>query len=343
MGKPRLILLRHAKSDWYSGALSDHDRPLNGRGMRDAPRVGRWIDANGYTPTVVLCSSALRTRQTLDGVADDWPITYSDLEPFYAENDRVIGVAGLAGDPAYPYHEPPLPPVPLGRSGETMARGLNALGWHWWPADSAIATREYEGRARCLNLGPCQGGCAQGAKSSADVTYWPLAQRQRVELRTGCRVREVTVDERSMATGVTYFDDEGNELPPGEVGTVYFAGDQARFEYHKEEQKTAGAYNERGWATTGDVGYLDEDGFLYLTDRKNFMIISGGVNIYPQETEDCLITHPRVADVAVIGVPNEEFGEEVKAIVEPQDMADAGAEFAEELMYGHLRKDADSD
>jgi len=149
--------------------------------------------------------------RSLDGVAEDWPISYRDLEPFYAQNDRNIGVAGLAGDPAYPAHEPPLPPVPLGRSGEHIARGLNKLGWHWWPADSAIATRDYEGRERCANLGPCNAGCAKGAKSSADVTYWPLAMRMRVELKTRCRVREITVDENDMATGVIYYDEDGAE------------------------------------------------------------------------------------------------------------------------------------
>ena len=118
--------------------------------------------------------------RSLDGVAEDWPISYAQLEPFFAENDRNIGVAGLAGDPAYPHHELPLPPVPLGKSGEKIARGLNRLGWHWWPADTAIATREYDGRAKCANLGPCASGCAQGAKSSADITYWPKAERMRV-------------------------------------------------------------------------------------------------------------------------------------------------------------------
>ncbi|TXS90207.1 acyl-CoA synthetase [Parahaliea maris] len=127
-------------------------------------------------------------------------------------------------------------------------------------------------------------------------------------------------------------DDDGNELPPGEIGTVYFSGDQATFEYHGEPGKTAEAYNDRGWATTGDVGYVDRDGFLYLTDRKNFMIISGGVNIYPQEVENLLITHDKVADVAVFGIPNTEFGEEVKAVVEPQNWADATDEVAFELL-----------
>ncbi len=149
--------------------------------------------------------------RSLDGVADDWPIDYATLDPFYAENDRNIGVAGLAGDPAYPPHEPPLPHVPLGLMGETMARGFNALGWHWWPSDSAIVTRPYEGREQCANLGPCGSGCATGAKSSADVTYWPMAQRMGVELKTQCRVREITVDERGMATGVIYYDENDVE------------------------------------------------------------------------------------------------------------------------------------
>jgi len=89
----------------------------------------------------------------------------------------------------------------------------------------------------------------------------------------------------------------------------------------QRSEKTKRAYNAKGWSTLGDVGYLDDEGFLYLTDRKSYMIISGGVNIYPQETEDVLITHPEIADVAVFGVPNEEMGEEVKAVVQPHDMA----------------------
>lgn len=127
-------------------------------------------------------------------------------------------------------------------------------------------------------------------------------------------------------------DDEGRELPPGEVGTIYFGGEHANFEYHNEPEKTASSYNEQGWATLGDVGYVDEDGFLYLTDRKNFMIISGGVNIYPQEVENLLITHDKVADVAVFGVPHEEFGEQVQAVIQPQNWADATDEVAIELM-----------
>ena len=136
----------------------------------------------------------------------------------------------------------------------------------------------------------------------------------------------------SLTGSVHVVDDEGNELPPGEIGTIYFSGEQVQFSYHDEPGKTAEAFNERGWATTGDLGYLDQDGFLYLTDRKNFMIISGGVNIYPQEIENLLITHGKVADVAVFGIPNEEFGEEVKAVVQPMNWADATDEVAIEIM-----------
>ena len=154
--------------------------------------------------------SDFRVR-TVDGIADDWPIDYAALAPWYDVNARMMGVAGLAGDPAGPAKEPPLPPVPLGLLGETLARGFNRLGWHWWPSDSAIATRDYEGRAACINLGPCIMGCAQGAKGSTDVTYWPAAIRSGVELRTHCRVREITTDERGMADGVIYYDAEGRE------------------------------------------------------------------------------------------------------------------------------------
>ena len=120
---------------------------------------------------------------------------------------------------------------------------------------------------------------------------------------------------------VHILDDEGNEMPRGESGTVFFEGGQT-FEYHNDPEKTKNSRDPkgRGWSTLGDVGYLDDDNFLYLTDRKAFMIISGGVNIYPQEAENVLVHHPRVIDVAVFGVPNDDFGEEVKAVVQPTAM-----------------------
>jgi long-chain acyl-CoA synthetase len=125
-------------------------------------------------------------------------------------------------------------------------------------------------------------------------------------------------------------NDEGEELPPRAEGVVYFAGG-GQFEYHNDPNKTAESRNRHGWTTLGDVGWVDEEGYLYLTDRKSFMIISGGVNIYPQEIENLLITHPKVADVAVVGAPHEEMGEQVVAVIQPADWADAGDELAAEL------------
>jgi long-chain acyl-CoA synthetase len=125
-------------------------------------------------------------------------------------------------------------------------------------------------------------------------------------------------------------DEDGNELPPRQEGLVFF--ESARpFEYHNDPGKTAESRNRHGWTTLGDVGWADEDGYLYLTDRKSFMIISGGVNIYPQEIENHLITHPAVADVAIVGAPHEEMGEQVVAVVQLAPGLDAGPGLAEEL------------
>jgi long-chain acyl-CoA synthetase len=124
--------------------------------------------------------------------------------------------------------------------------------------------------------------------------------------------------------------DDGTELATGEIGQIWFSGGMP-FEYHNDPDKTKQAWDDHGWATVGDIGYVDGDGYLFLTDRKSFMIISGGVNIYPQEAENVLIEHPKVLDAAVFGVPNAEMGEEVKAVVQPRDWADAGPELAEEL------------
>jgi acyl-CoA synthetase (AMP-forming)/AMP-acid ligase II len=124
--------------------------------------------------------------------------------------------------------------------------------------------------------------------------------------------------------------DDGEPLPPRAEGGVCFANGPS-FSYHNDEAKTAASYNANGWSTLGDVGWVDEEGYLYLTDRKNFMIISGGVNIYPQEIENVLAMHPKVSDAAVIGAPDADMGEKVVAVIQLRNHADAGDATAEEL------------
>ncbi|MBV9322147.1 MAG: acyl-CoA synthetase [Mycobacterium sp.] len=132
-------------------------------------------------------------------------------------------------------------------------------------------------------------------------------------------------------TPVHVVGDDGAELPVGESGELFFEGGPD-FEYFKDPAKTASVCNERGWRTLGDMGYLDEDGYLYLTDRSTFTIVSGGVNIFPQEAENLLVMHPKLVDAAVFGVPNDEFGEEVKAVVQPVDGIAPGPELEAELI-----------
>ncbi|MEN0135793.1 MAG: acyl-CoA synthetase [Rhodococcus sp. (in: high G+C Gram-positive bacteria)] len=142
------------------------------------------------------------------------------------------------------------------------------------------------------------------------------------------------------ALGVAHIcGDDGADLAPGEVGTLYFERDTLPFEYHNAPAKTRDAQHPQHptWTTTGDVGYLDEDGYLFLTDRKSFMIISGGVNIYPQEIENTLTEHPAVLDVAVIGIPDEEMGETVLAVVQTVPGVTGDDALAAELL-GHVRE-----
>ncbi len=137
---------------------------------------------------------------------------------------------------------------------------------------------------------------------------------------------------KALGAEILILDDDGNPCPTGVPGTIWFRG-ATNFEYYNDPEKTAASRNDAGdTSTVGDVGYLDEDGYLYLTDRKTYMIISGGVNIYPQETENLLITHPKVMDAAVIGVPNDDLGEEVKAVVQPVPGVEPGPDLERELI-----------
>jgi fatty-acyl-CoA synthase len=126
-------------------------------------------------------------------------------------------------------------------------------------------------------------------------------------------------------------DEDGVELETGRVGEIYYEGGHP-FDYLKDEAKTAASRDSHGWVTVGDLGYLDSDGYLFLTDRRHHMIISGGVNIYPQEAEDALISHPKVLDAAVFGIPDEGMGQSVKGVVQTVDPAAATDTFAEELL-----------
>lgn len=181
--------------------IDDSDSPI---GIANYNAVGgSTILFSGHFPR--FHPSDFRVR-SLDGVAEDWPFSYYDLEPYYKINDEMMGVSGFSGDPAYPEIEGMMPPVPLGVMGERIAKGFNKLGWHWWPAYSAIITRGEKGRGACVNLGPCNTGCAQGAKSSVDVSYWPAALGNGVELRTRSRVENLVFDRTGQLIGVRYFD-----------------------------------------------------------------------------------------------------------------------------------------
>jgi acyl-CoA synthetase (AMP-forming)/AMP-acid ligase II len=136
---------------------------------------------------------------------------------------------------------------------------------------------------------------------------------------------------RPLFGAVHIVDEDGDEMRAGQTGMIYFSGG-TDFEYLNDPDKTLTAYNAKGWSTLGDIGFLDDEGYLYLTDRRSYMIISGGVNIYPQESENVLVMHPRVADAAVFGIPDEEMGEQVKAVIQLIDHADEGPDMAAELI-----------
>lgn len=215
--------LPSAGDDWESVRLRAWNPNPNIRALpgdypvdhRDCPM--RPLMFNGVGGSTVMWSchaprfhpSDFRVR-TLDGVADDWPLDYAELAPYYELNDRMSGHAGLAGDPAMP--ERParaLPPAGLTPGDRRMIAAFERLGWHWWPADLAFNTKAADGRGDCNNCGPCEIGCPRRAKSSADLTYWPLAIRHGAQLITHARVAEITVDAQGRASGAAYFDASG--------------------------------------------------------------------------------------------------------------------------------------
>jgi choline dehydrogenase-like flavoprotein len=166
---------------------------------------GSTILYSGHFPRFLNSDFALLTDK---GLAADWPLSYRELAPYFTLNEREMGLSGLVGDPFYPDIANALPPVPLGIAGERLARAFNAKGWHWWPSFAAISTREQRGRNACLNLGPCNTGCPQGAKASTDVTYLKEAQRLGLTLIPEFSVSRALV-KNGRAYGVEGFDSEG--------------------------------------------------------------------------------------------------------------------------------------
>ena len=167
------------------------------------------------------------------------------------------------------------------------------------------------------------------------VEYYGSTEGHGVSIITAQEAKTKRGSVGKAALGIAHIcDDDGNDLPVGEVGLVYFERDVPAFTYHNDPEKTADAFHPAHdtWSTVGDMGYLDEDGYLFLTDRKSFMIISGGVNIYPQEVENVLTMHPKIFDVAVIGVPHPEMGEQVKAVVQLREGIEPSDELAGELI-----------
>ncbi len=194
---------RGNEADYPVNADNSPFEPLlfNGVGGSTILYSGHWVRA---------LPSDFRVK-TLDGVAEDWPFTYEDLRPFYNEITHYIGVSGMEGDPSYPdAHNFPLPPLPIGKAGLRAARGMDKLGWHWWPAPNAIASRAFRNRPACQRYGACESGCPAGAKASADLTHWPDAIAAGAVLITGARVRSLTLDENGLVSGADFVDRDGH-------------------------------------------------------------------------------------------------------------------------------------
>ena len=204
------------RTDWNfdpNKRALDEDYPVNSGESDVTPFMFNAVGGS----TVIWTAHAPRMHpsdfrvKSLDGAADDWPLTYDELEHYYDLNDEMVGCCGIAGDPANPPRKPrPMPPLPLGLDGEHVARAFDRLGWHWWPADSYVNTTPYrQGREACNYCGPLNLGCVRKAKARADITYWPLALELGVELRTRSRVYEITSGPDGRVTGASYFDGRG--------------------------------------------------------------------------------------------------------------------------------------
>jgi choline dehydrogenase-like flavoprotein len=206
-----LPMVRGGAAD-YPVDESDNQVPVhmfNGVGGGTILWGGSWYR---FTP------SDFRVR-TDEGVADDWPLTYDELVPYYERVERQFGVAGLGGNPAYPSGKDVLlPPLPIGSVGRRIADAHTRLGWHWWPASAAILSVPRGDRHPCVQRGTCAQGCSEGAKASADLTHWSAAIQERTELITGARVVSIVVDRKGLAAGAVWIDRNGLEhFQPADV------------------------------------------------------------------------------------------------------------------------------
>ncbi len=212
--KPEFELLLQQQWSWNSNKRGRRaDYPLNLDEAEVTPIMFAGVGGSSLlygAQWMRLMPSDFRVR-TLDGICDDWPIGYDDLAPFYTRVDAFLGVAGLGGDPAYPPQDYEMPPHPLGKGGMRMAKGMNTLGWHWWPGTQAIPSWNFKNMAKCVRWGVCETGCPAGAKASFDLGYWPHATAAGAKLVTGARVREITLDARGNADAVIWIDRDGQE------------------------------------------------------------------------------------------------------------------------------------
>ena len=212
--KPEFELLTRAQWHWEPNVRKRReDYPLDVSGAQAPVSM---FGAVGGSSVVYgahwqrLMPSDFRVR-SLDGVADDWPISYEDLQPFYDRVDQFIGVAGLGGDPAYPPQDFPLPPHPIGAGGLHMGSAMNKLGWHFWPGTHAIPSTAFKNMGQCVRWGVCERGCPAGAKASFDLAYWPHASAAGAQLITNARVSQITVDRAGRADGAVWLDEDGVE------------------------------------------------------------------------------------------------------------------------------------
>jgi len=189
----------------------EHDYPVNNNGspieIANFNAVGgSTVIFSGHFPRFQ--PTDFRTKQ-IDGVGEDWPIQYQDLADYYGLNEKVQGISGLVGDPKYPDIHELAPPIPIGKIGHKIGNAFNELGWHWWPSYSAIVTKTTNHRNSCINLGTCNTGCSQGAKSSTDVSYWPMAIDSGVKLLSECTVAKILSADKNKVSGVEYFNSTG--------------------------------------------------------------------------------------------------------------------------------------